>query len=301
MDMMFKEGNLPTGERTVVRTGLPGVFWRILNQGTPSSKSKTVQIDDGCGMLEAFSEVDKDLAELNGLVSEFRLSEAQAFIEAMNQEMASTLFYGNNSVAPEEFNGLAIRYSDASAQVGRNMLDAEGDAAAGCTSIWLVTWGANSLVGIFPKGSKAGLQHEDLGLQTIEVMNGIGGNRMRAYQDHWQWKCGIALKDWRYVARICNIEVADLIADNLSGATPDLIKLMIKATYRMPSLRAGKTAFYCNRTVLQYLDIQRFNAVKAGGGLTYEVVDGKNIPMFRGIPVRLVDAILDTENPITFP
>ena len=40
-DMLFKEGNLPTGERTTIRTGLPSVYWRLLNQGVAPSKSTT--------------------------------------------------------------------------------------------------------------------------------------------------------------------------------------------------------------------------------------------------------------------
>ena len=84
-DMVFREGNLPTGHRTTIRTGLPVVYWRMLNQGVPPSKSTTAQVDEQAGMLEAWSEVDKDLALLNGNVSAFRLSEAKAFLEAMNQ------------------------------------------------------------------------------------------------------------------------------------------------------------------------------------------------------------------------
>ena len=42
---MFKEGNLPTGERVIIRTGLPSVYWRALNQGIPNIKSTTAQID----------------------------------------------------------------------------------------------------------------------------------------------------------------------------------------------------------------------------------------------------------------
>ena len=108
-DKLFMEGNLPTGHRTTVRTGLPTVAWKLLNQGVTTSKSTTAQIDEQCGHLQAWSEIDKDLAELNGNKAEFRLSEAQAFVEAMNQEMASTLFYGNASTAPEEFTGLPDR------------------------------------------------------------------------------------------------------------------------------------------------------------------------------------------------
>lgn len=94
-DMMFVEGNLPTGHRTTVRSGLPSATWRLLNYGVQPSKSTTVQVTDSCGMLETYAEVDKSLADLNGNTAEFRLSEDRAFIEGMNQQMAQTLFYGD--------------------------------------------------------------------------------------------------------------------------------------------------------------------------------------------------------------
>ena len=53
-DMLWMEGNLPTGHRTTVRTGLPSVAWRLLNGGVTPSKSTTAQIDEQCGMLEAY-------------------------------------------------------------------------------------------------------------------------------------------------------------------------------------------------------------------------------------------------------
>ena len=106
-DGLFKEGNMPTGERVTIRTGLPSVYWRAINQGVPSSKSTTATVDEACGMLEAYSRVDVDLAELNGNSSAFRLSEDVAFLEAMNQTMASTMFYGNPATDPKQFLGLA--------------------------------------------------------------------------------------------------------------------------------------------------------------------------------------------------
>lgn len=290
-DMLWKEGNLPTGERTTVRTGLPSVYWRLINQGVSPSKSTTAQVDEGTGMLEAYSEVDKDLAELNGNSSSFRLSEAQAFIEAMNQEMASTFFYGDSSVDPEEFNGLAIRYSSLSAANAQNIVSGSG-AGSDNSSIYLVVWGGQSIHGIFPKGSKAGLQHEDLGLVTVETTAGIAGSRMRAYQDHFQWKCGVALKDWRYVVRIPNIDISNLVA---KSSAADLIELMIKAIHRIPNINMGKACFYMNRTCFQMLDIQRRDDVISGGGLSYDVVDGKREASFRGIPVRVADALTETE------
>lgn len=290
-DMLWREGNLPTGHRTTVRTGLPAVAWRLLNQGVQPSKSTTTQIDEQCGMLEAWSEVDVDLALLNGNIASFRLSEAQAFIEAMNQEMAQTVFYGNGGLAPEEFTGLAPRYSSLSAPNASHVLSGAG-AASDNTSVWLVVWGDNTISGIFPKGSKAGLIHNDYGEVTVELTAGIAGSRMRAFQERWQWKTGIAVKDWRYAVRICNIDVSNLVA---KSSAADLIELMIKAIHRIPTLSLGKPAFYMNRTVFQMLDIQRRDDVLSGGGLTYADVDGVARPSFRGIPINKVDALLENE------
>lgn len=295
MDIPFIEGNLPTGHQTTIRTGLPTVYWRLLNAGVQPSKSLTAQVQEQCGMLEAWSEVDKDLAELNGDVSGFRLSEAKSFMEAMSQEAAQTMFYGNSGTSPEEFSGLAIRYSSLSAANAQNIIDGGGSGSDN-SSIYLVAWSPEKVHGIFPKGSKAGLFHEDLGVQTIEVVAGIGGSKMRAYQDHFQWKMGISVRDWRYVVRICNLDISNLVA-NSSAA--DIQELMIKATHRIPNLSGCKPMFYMNRSVFQYLDIQRRADVQTGGSLSYDVVDGKRVASFRGIPIRMTDALLETEARVT--
>ncbi len=292
IDMPFFEGNLLTGHRVTVRTGLPDATWRLLNKGVPASKSTTAQIDEACGILEARGEVDKDLALLNGNTAEFRLSENAAHVEAMNQEQASTLFYGNVGTDPEEFTGLAPRYSSLSAANGQNVVSASG-AGSDNTSIWLVVWGKQTVFGIYPKGSQAGLVHNDLGEgDAFDSDN----NRFRAFMDQWQWKCGMALKDWRYAVRIANIDVSNLVA---KSSAADLIELMIKAIHRIPNgyagFGAGKPVFYMNRTCFQMLDIQRRDDVSAGGGITYKDVDGMAVPVFRGVPIRVVDAITEAE------
>jgi len=289
-DMRWIEGNLPTGHRVTVRTGLPTVAWRLLNQGVTPSKSTTAQIDENCGMLEAWSEVDVDLARLNGNIAAFRLSEARAFLEAMNQEMAGTLFYGNSGLAPEEFLGLTPRYSAISGATNASNVIAGGSSDTDNASVWLVVWGENSIVGLFPKGSKAGLIHDDYGEVTVELTAGIAGSRMRAFQERWQWKAGLCVKDWRYAVRICNIDISNLVA---KSSAADLTELMIKAIHRIPSLRLGRSAFYMNRTCYQMLDIQRRD--DAAYGITFENVDGVERPTFRGIPINKCDQLLETE------
>lgn len=295
-DMRWMEGNLPTGHRTTVRTGLPTVAWRLLNQGTTPSKSTTAQIDEQSGMLEAWSEVDQDLANLNGNVAAFRASEAAAFLEAMNQEMAQTLFYGNGGLAPEEFTGLAPRYSAISGATNASNVITGSGSGSDNSSVWLVGWGAQTCFGIFPKGSKAGLVHEDYGIQTVETTAGVGGQRLRAYQERFQWKAGIALKDWRYVVRIPNIDISNLVS---KSSAADLIELMIKATYRIPSLNMCSPVFYMNRSCAQMLDIQRRDDIISGSGLTWETVDGKRQGTFRGIPIRICDALTEAESAVS--
>lgn len=299
LDLPWAEGNLPTGNRTTVRTGLPTVAWRLLNGGVIPSKSTKAQIDEACGKLEAWSEVDVALAKLNGNIGAFRLSEAKAFIEAMNQEFASVLFYGNSGTNPEKFTGLAPRYGTLSTVAGtlgyQNIIDGGGTSTDN-TSVYLIVWGENTIHGIYPKGSVAGLQHNDFGEQTVQVATGIGTSRMRAFQEQFIWDCGIALKDWRYVVRLANIDVSNLVAES----TPvDLQNKMIRMINKIPTLSAGKAAFYMNRTVFEMLDIQRREDVRTGGQLKYEVVDGFNTPTFRGIPIRRSDSLLNTESRVT--
>lgn len=297
-DMTWIEANNVTGHRTTVRTGLPAVAWRLLNQGVAVSKSTTAQIDETIGLLEAWAEVDVELANLAGDVGAFRLSEASAFIEAMNQEFCRVLFYGNAGIDPEKFTGLSVRYSDATNALNKqNIVKSTAGTPAGSdqTSMWLIVWGAQTLTGIFPKGSTAGLQHKDLKEQTAELTSGVGGTRMRVYQDQFIWKGGIALRDWRYVVRGCNIDISNLLA----GTGDDLFVKMTKMYWRIPSFGMGRAAFYVNRTVGEYLDLQGQGAVKTGGQLSYEVLEGRRVMTFRGIPIRVVDQLVETESIVT--
>ena len=89
-DMTVIEANGFTEHKTTVRSGLPAGTWRKLNYGVQPEKSRTVPVKDSMGMLETYAEVDKALADLNGNSAAWRLSEDRAFIEGMNQTMATT-------------------------------------------------------------------------------------------------------------------------------------------------------------------------------------------------------------------
>jgi hypothetical protein len=310
LDIPFVEGNLPTGHQSVIRTGIPTGIWRKWYQGVPAGKSEYAPITDVCGNLQARSEIDKKAADFNGNSKSFRLIEAMGQIEGMNQQMMTALLYGDVTLNPEQFNGLAPRYSTITdAGNAQNIIDGGGSGSDN-TSIWLVCWGKYTVFGIYPKGSKAGLIHQDLGEIDCQDKN---GDKYRGYGDIWDWSTGLCVKDWRYIVRIANIDVSNLTTE--TGAA-DLIKLMIKAMHRVPNLGVVQTGineqaangaapilmapnpvFYANRTVAEMLDIQSLNAgqylLKPGND-----VYGRPITSCRGIPIRTCDQILNTEGHI---
>lgn len=289
-DMLAVEGNLPTGHQSTVLTGYPTTYWRMLNQGIPSSKDSNAQITDTVGMLEAWSVIDKDVAELNGNTASFRLARSKPFLASMSQTMATAIFYGNQALDPEQFNGFAPRYSLLSAGNGDNIIDAGGTDVAGSSSIWLITWGDMTAHGIFPKGSKVGLIREDLGLETVYDTSVTPPTMMRAYREHFQWKNGLAVPDWRYHVRIANIDVSNLIAESSAA---DLVKLMIRAINKAPANNMGRRVFYMNGSLYTMLMIQAMN--KSLNALAIQEAAKQFEMSFMGIPIRRVDALLNTE------
>lgn len=294
-DAVFVQGNLPTGHRVVVRTGLPTVYWRTLNAGVPTSKSTTAQVDEGCGMMEARSHVDAKLAALHTDIAGFRMSEDTAFIEAMNQLQAQTLFYGNPGTDPRQYLGLSTRYGTISgAGNAQNIIDAGGTGTDN-TSVWLIVWSDQTVFCTFPKGSVAGLQHKDLGEESVQDAN---GGWYQALRTLYQWDNGLVVKDWRYAVRIANIDVSNLVGESSAA---DILKLMIKAIARIPSLKMGRPVFYCNRTVKEMLEIQTLGKNTSGSGVINNVILddlgklSQVMTTFRGIPIRQCDQLLLTE------
>jgi hypothetical protein len=290
-DMVWVEANDGSGHKTTIRTGIPAGTWRLLNYGVNQEKSTTAQIKDACGMLEAYSTVDAMLVNLAKDKAALRLSEDAPFIEGLNQTFSSALLYGNSQTNPEKIMGLGPRFSSLSANNGVNIIDAGGSASM--TSIYLIVWGENTVHGIYPQGSPAGLQQRDLGEQTVYDAN---NNPYQAFRSHYKWDCGLVVRDWRYIVRIANINISQLTKDYASGA--DLVDYMTQALELVQDLKMGRPAFYASRTVRSYLRRQMINHKNVL--LNYDQVAGKHVMSFDGVPVRRVDQILkSTESQVT--
>lgn len=290
-DAVWLEGNLPIGHVHTIRTGLPTPTWRKLYGFVQPTKSRTVQVQDTCGMLEDYAEVDKALADLNGNAAAFRLSEDRSHIEGIAQELAGSLLYANEATAPEEITGLAPRFNDLSAENAENIIK------VGTTpnhSIWLTVWGPDTLFCMYPKGSKAGLKMQDLG--EVTVTNSSGG-MMQAYRTHYRHDAGLCLRDWRFVVR-AQIDYSELVKNAATG--PDLTDIMVQMLERLPTgaLGRGRPAFYVGKGVRSMLRRQIVNKT-ANSTLSQDNMAGKSVITFDGVPVRRVDQLLYNETAIS--
>lgn len=290
-DIPWIEANETGGHKTVIRTGLPEVYWRRLYRGTPPSKSQKTQVTEVCGMLEARSEIDAKLLELYGeKKGAFRMSEGLAFTESMRQKVAETLFYGNNTLRPDEFNGFSLRYP---AKQAPNVIDAGGTGSKN-TSMYLIAWGDNTVHGIYPKYSKGGLAHKELGEQTVTDEN---GNKFEAVVDKYGWDCGLAVRDWRAVVRIANIDTEKLSLGVGEAGFIDFKKFLVQAKNKMPAHMRAKAVWYCNSDVLTALENQASDP--KGVHLTYgQYFNSESVAAIFGRPVRQCDVLLSTEDAI---
>ncbi|CAA2140459.1 major capsid protein [Hyphomicrobium sp. ghe19] len=302
-DAIARACNMGATERTLIRTGLPSASWGRLYKGVKQSKSTMQQVDDTTGFLEARSEVDTRLLKLAKDPARQRLVESAPYFEAMNQEMAAGLFYHDIATTPEKFKGLSARYSMyySGAKSGAPKSSASqvvdgGGRGNDNTSIWFVTWGDHATSLLYPEGTQAGVTMQDKGEEKVLDAN---GDAYYAKVATYEWHIGTTVKDWRYNARIANIDVSDLLAGSV-----DAWKLLRQGYYRLKSRRrdgkSSRIAIYMNSDVLEVLDAQSSDrALLAANANTVSLghaqVEGKEVRTYRGIPIRETDALLNTE------
>ena len=175
--------------------------------------------------------------------------------------------------------------------IGYQVLNGGGTGTTN-TSIWFVGWGEKGTHLIYPKGSKAGLQHENIG---EEAAYDADRNEFRVYKDHFSWDIGMCVRNYKTCARIANIDTTKLGTDDAA----DLIELMIKAYHRVKKhtkLSGAKLVIYVNETIETYLHLQAMN--KTNVRLSLDEAAGEPVLKFLGIPVKCCDAILDTEDKV---
>ena len=293
-DMTFIEANSAFGHKTKVRTGLPTPTWRKLYQGVEPGRSTVAEVTETMGWMEAFSELDCQEVDMHDNKQAYRMQEDAAHLEGMTQDLATTLFYGNESLTPAKFTGFAPRFNDPTAENGEQLINGGGSGSDNA-SIWLIGWSPTTVTGIVPKGIPAGFKQEDMGVQLVSQADN-SNKKFKAYVSHYKWDVGLCVRDWRYVVRICNIDKSALTKDASAGA--DLLDLMTQAMEAIQATTNVRPAFYVPKTVRSFLRRQLVNKV-ASSTLSMGEVAGKPVVMFDNVPVRRCDALAGDEAAIT--
>jgi len=280
-DAVWREANDTFSNKTVRRASLPSGSWRKLNAGVATESSETVELMDTIGMLETWSENDIEVINAFPNPKQARNDEAMAFVEGLGQTMAETIIYGNSATTPEKFTGLAPRMPDISALT--NVINEGGTTG---TSMYVVDWSPTGVYMIYPKNSMAGLEHEDRGIETATDSS---NNKYRAYVDVFNWKAGMVVKNGKSIGRIANIEPTG--ASNTFDED-NLITLLNRMT-KGPGRR-----IYCNQTVMTQMEIRAKDKTNISYTTVNDIAPGP-VTLFKGVPVRLVEQILNTETTLT--
>ena len=300
-DIPWMESNQPLGHQSTIQVGLPTVGFKRINYGSVSSKGTVANIQDTMSMIEGFATTDIKALELYGNSNATRMGESRSFAESMAQLAVDTIWYGDVTDSIDEFNGFKVRYDTLSGNVQNSVLDA-GASGDDIASVWLIGWGADKVYGLYPKNCMAGLRHKDWGEQLIQQDTDLGGRKLPAFVDQWTWDLGLCVKDWRYVVRIANIDLSDLAGYTGTQAsnayTTNLVFLMKTALRRIPNLASCRPIFYMPRSVAEGLDVQYLARTVENVWATKDV-EGKLVDTFYNIPVRIEDALLNTEDEVT--
>jgi hypothetical protein len=273
------EANSQFQNKTAQRYNLPAGSWRHFNAGVASETSQVKQITDTMGMLQSYFEPDKDLVDSMPNPAQYRNDQNAAFVEGFGQTMAYQVWYGNALVDTEKFTGLAPRLNT----LGVYNVQGCGGSGSDTSSIFLVQWGPGKVYGIFPRGTSAGLKHEDLGQVTKVDSNAL---MWQVYRDHYKWDAGIVVEDPKCIGRVANIEVSG--TSNIFDED-----VLIKTKNQMRNQGQGAIG-YCSTNVYSYIMI----AIKDKSNVFFPVSDpfgSGTVPSLLGCPLYVDEMISEAE------
>lgn len=307
-DAITIESNSDNGHTYAVQTGLPEVVWRRAYEGVQPSKATQKVVHETYGRASTVSLVDVAIAEKGGKVGEVRASEAKRHLEAMSQELAKKIIYGSNATDEKAFIGFAERYNSTSATSARNVIN-HGGSGDHLSSIYLVGWAKDKIFTFYPKGSKAGIINYDFSKNgPIDIVD-ASGNTYPGYKEQYECLMGMAVADWRYGARVCNINTADLGNKAKCAA---LYESFVKALNSIQNFNGIKLVAYASRNVKFALrngflaangsaatiiapSVQQNNQLTSTGNNGYSAYD----LVIDGIHVKIEDAISETETVVS--
>jgi len=280
----WSECNNGTYHRINRRKGLPAPIRRRINKGVPGTTSDTQQVDETTTMLADKSIIDATEIRMNG--PEIRAREVAGHMMGLEQQVETDLLVGSVGTDPDGIDGIETRLNATTNTPAGNQIVKVDASPSGSdqASVILAGFGDHAVHGIYPRGPDmvAGVLHKDYG----EVSNGgsDGTNTFPAFVDYFEWHHGLAVEDYRYLARACNIDTSAVLVtgSNVINAMRTLIHRVLSTD------NSVKWAFFLPRFLAEILDQQAINATVAST-LKVEDIGGVRVTTFFKIPVYTAD------------
>lgn len=297
-DMTVIAANNGTSLQTTVRTETPKPVWTTYYGGIPSNKGSKAKIKVSTGMMATKILVAKKLydeAKDKDAVLEDEISQN---IAGMRNELANMLIYGKLAENPLGFNGFMKHY-DAydnggtedtdSAHYVLNALGVSGDTAAKTKlgSILLVGWSPNTITAFHPENHPTGgIEKSDKRVTDIPDPDIGGDATYEAYLQYLYWNLGLAVRDYRYGGRICNIQRDKMLTKTYEGAYVELIDRLSQRVLDDDV----KQAFYMDKGMWENVCVL-FSRLTRANAITFQHVEGRKEKRLFGIPVRIMDSM----------
>ena len=236
-------------------------------------------------MYEGDSPVDDRLLASATNPMKVRDSEDAMNMEGLVQGWIYSLIYGNELSTPDGFKSLSRRRPKlvAGYTVGG------GGTGSDLTSMYLMEFGPAGFYMAYPEGSGSpGIKNEDRGRVYIAAPTGSGN--YWAWVRHYEIWAALVLRDERALLRYANIESAG--SSNIFSATT-----FIGLKNKLPSMGTNAIA-YANRTLKAQIEADAYN--KSNAAYSVSEIEGFGpITRITGVPVRVMEGLLDSETAIT--
>ncbi len=305
-DITVVEANNGTALETTVRTETPKPVWTQYYGGIPSNKGSKAKIKVSCGRMGTKIIVDKKLYDDAKDKDAVLADEVQSAQDGMKMEMGNMLIYGLLADNPLGFNGLFKHYSaygtdttddTESAHYVLNAKNAWGEGTAGTNfgSIALVGWSPNTITCFQSEGhTQGGIEITPKRVVDIADPDVGPDATYEAYLQYLYWELGLAVRDFRFGGRICNIERDKMLSGSDKGL--GYIELIDRLSMRVHD-SGVKQAWYMDKQMFENVSVL-FSRLTRANAITFQHVEGRKERRLFGIPVRIQECMKVVEQEV---
>ena len=259
--------------------------WSKANGPLQSISSEGDILVEPIKMYEGDSQVDDRILKGADDPVKLRDSEDAMNLEGFLQGFIYDLFYVDNVAYPDAPKSLSSRRGT----LASDYTFGGSGTGSDLTSLWTFEFGPNGFYLVYNKGGTPGIVSQDMGRERVTVPTGSG--QMRAWVRHYEIWAAPVLRNNRAMIRYANIETSG--TSNIFSAS-DYLK---NVQAQLPSMGKNAIAFG-NRTIVGQITADAYN--KSNAAYSLRDIEGFGPVAYIGnIPVRMIEALLNTETAIT--